>query len=184
VSTGMNNSTTSLDSTVQSPTFQGFQATTDNSFAGYDPNASFIGRQIPEYGRSTSTSSMRTTPTGTTRRVTTSRNTGRNTLGVSGMNTAGSRSVRAATSSSFDFSPFEVNDRAIGFQTRLNRLSLPSIVPENIDVKIMQTPTGNTATLSGTVPTTKDRRVMEMLLRLEPGIDRIQNNLQVDSPKL
>lgn len=49
---------------------------------------------------------------------------------------------------------------------------------ENVGVAIE----GTTAIVSGTVSNESDRRMSELLLRLEPGIDRVENRVQVIPP--
>jgi len=51
-----------------------------------------------------------------------------------------------------------------------NRLRLPQV-----DIAIED----RTAIVSGTVPTDRQRRLVEMILRFEPGIDTVQNRLTV-----
>jgi len=50
--------------------------------------------------------------------------------------------------------------------------------PPNIQVAVE----GRTAILKGTVPSANDRLVLERLLLLEPGIDKVQNELVVGGP--
>ncbi|TWU66325.1 MULTISPECIES: BON domain-containing protein [Crateriforma] len=64
----------------------------------------------------------------------------------------------------------QVRSSAVKTFSRLNRRGYGGV---NVQV------TGQTATLQGTVASEKDRRMSELLMRLEPGIYDVQNNLQV-----
>jgi len=105
----------------------------------------------------------------------------RTTTGRSGLSsTSNSRTVRAATTTDFAFSPMEVGNRTAEFQTRISRLPNLRVVPEQVNIKLEGTPEGNIATLTGTVPSERERKVMKQLLLLEPGIDKVENKLEIE----
>ncbi|MDR0869750.1 MAG: hypothetical protein LBN39_03065 [Planctomycetaceae bacterium] len=187
-STGSSGSSTptsgELGSTVELPEFQGFQTSTQ-TFIGIPDTAQFVGvdDMTSASGRTSATSSRRNTSTtrsATSRRTSSSRTSASRTMaGRSGLN-SNTRSVRAETTADFGFSPLEVANRETVFRTRLPRLNL-SIVPEQLDVKIGSTPEGTVATLNGTVATQRDRKLLQQLLLLEPGIDKVDNKLTVSA---
>lgn len=171
-----------LGEDVTVPEFQGFESISNQDFIGrQNSNAPFVGRE-EVFNSSTTRGSTRTTPSTTaTRRVTTTsrRTTGTRSMSTARTGTTGGREVRAATTTDFAFSPMEVSNRETSFRTRLGRLPNFRAIPEQVDIKISQTPTGTVATLSGTVSTERDRRLAKQLVLLEPGIDRVENNLVV-----
>ena len=72
-----------------------------------------------------------------------------------------------------------VNSEAITTElaTRLSRISGLQNAPQAADVQVNLE--GRTAVLKGTVPTADARLVLERLLLLEPGVDKVQNELVV-----
>lgn len=73
----------------------------------------------------------------------------------------------------------EVGHREAGFQNRLHRIPNLRSLPSQVQVKIENTPTGNVATLKGTVSNERDRKIAKQLLLLEPGVDKVDNQLIV-----
>ena len=65
----------------------------------------------------------------------------------------------------------------------MGRLPDFSVIPDQVDIKIGQTPAGTVATLTGTVSTERDRRLVKQLILLEPGIDKVENNLIVSDDR-
>ncbi|MDR2441186.1 MAG: hypothetical protein LBE12_17635 [Planctomycetaceae bacterium] len=186
-SSGSSSGSTSSDlgSTIETPAFQGFQDTTSQTFIGRDSSVPFIGREEAFSDRQTSTNNKRTTTTATssTRRTTSSRTSSRSmtSRSASGQNSSSSgRTVRAVTQAEVAFSPMEVNHRTTEFQTRITRLPNLHILPEQISVKQESTPQGNIATLTGTVSSERERKIMKQLLLLEPGIDKVENKLIIN----
>lgn len=172
-----------LGSTVDMPEFQGFE-TQQQTFVGIPDNASFVGVDDVSSGNNNVTSSRRNTSTRrttTTRRTTSSRmSASRTSMGRSTANSRNSTSVRATTTADFGFSPLGVAGRENAFRTRLPRLNL-SVVPEQLNVQVNSKPEGTVATLNGTVATQRDRKLIQQLLLLEPGIDKVDNQLVIRS---
>lgn len=50
------------------------------------------------------------------------------------------------------------------------------------DLQISLSATERSATLTGTVPTENDRQIAELLLKFEPGLENVTNDLQVQNP--
>ncbi|MDR1271028.1 MAG: hypothetical protein LBK82_16055 [Planctomycetaceae bacterium] len=176
---------TEFGSTIETPTFQGFQDPTSQDFIGRDSSIPFMGRvREPFTDRQTSTSNRRTVATTTTRRTTASRMTSSRSMSTarSGLNSssANGRTVRAATQAEFALLPIDVYHRTTEFQTRITRLPNLHIIPEQIGVNLESTPQGNVATLTGAVPSERERKVMKQLLLLEPGIDKVENKLTLN----
>ena len=84
----------------------------------------------------------------------------------------------------FAFSPMEVEKRQTDFRHRMTRLPNLRVLPEQVGIDIAPTSTGSVATLTGTVATERERKIVEQLLRLEPGIDSVRNELVVDAGKI
>ncbi len=177
-STGMDNSASELTSTQDAPTFQGFDSLGTSNFVGIPNSSSFIGTE-QTFEASKTTSSKRTT-TPTTRRTSTSRTSSNRTgtMNRTSRTSTGDRNVRALTTSEVTFSPMEVDQRSTELQSRIVRIPNLSPVSNRIGVKV----DGNSVTLSGNVPTTHERKIAEQLVRLEPGVDSVRNQLVV-TPK-
>ena len=179
-STGMSNDPTVLSSTQDTPEFQGFQTLGNSKFIGVPTSSTFIGTE-QSFDPSTSTSSRRaTTATATTRRPITASRT--STSRISTMNrtsrtTNNPRSVRSVTSTEFVLSSAETNDLTAAIQTRLSRLPNFQAASEQIAVRMA----GGVTTLTGAVATPRDRKLAEQLLRLEPGVGVVDNQLTVKS---
>lgn len=71
----------------------------------------------------------------------------------------------------------EVDNRTTAIQTRITRLPSFQAVPEQIAVRME----GNAVTLTGTVATKHERKIAEQLVRLEPGIDSVNNQISVQT---
>ncbi|MDR1964462.1 MAG: BON domain-containing protein [Planctomycetaceae bacterium] len=180
--TGMTLETTEL------PEFSGFRPLEPGTFVGVDLDVPFVGTdpqpnrsnsstgsQATQNSRSTTSSSRRTTAS----RMTSSRTTAGGRMGTS--TTSGNRTVRAATTTDFDFVPTKPDHRLVDFKTQLTRLPNLQVIPKQIDIQFDNTPTGNIATLSGTVSSERERRVIKQLLLLQPGIDKVENKLAVST---
>jgi hypothetical protein len=185
--TGSSSNSSSANSefgtTIEAPTLQDFQESTSQTFIGRDSSIPFIGREEQPFSdRQTSSTTRRTTTStsSSTRRATSSRMTSNRSMSSSrsGLNSSGNgRTVRAATQAEFALSPMEVSQRTTEFQTRITRLPNLHLVPEQIEVNLESTPQGNIATLTGTVASERERKVLKQLLLLEPGIDKVENKL-------
>jgi hypothetical protein len=178
---GSSSTSTEFGTTIETPEFQGFD-TSSQTFIGIPDSTTFVGVDDAFAGQSRATSARRnttTTRTTTSRRTTASRGTTRSAMGSSyGANNA---SVRAATTTDFEISPFNLEDRQIAFQTRLTRLPQLNLsdIPKQVDIKFGNSTDGTVAVLNGTVSTEREKRVMKQLLLLEPGVDRVENKLVV-----
>ncbi|MEJ5340637.1 MAG: BON domain-containing protein [Thermogutta sp.] len=71
-----------------------------------------------------------------------------------------------------------VSQELTALVSRVTSQRLANGTPPNIQVAVE----GRTAILKGTVPSANDRLVLERLLLLEPGIDKVQNELVVAGP--
>jgi hypothetical protein len=77
----------------------------------------------------------------------------------------------------FDYAPTGVSE----VNARLSRhleASFPAVATNQIEVLVA----GNAATLRGVVASEWDRKLAELLLRFEPGIARVENQLQIQPP--
>lgn len=95
--------------------------------------------------------------------------------GMNGMNSQNPRArLKVPMRLSFTVPPEAIARRASEFQTRVTRL--PSVQElGNVTVRVED----GKAILSGDVPTTEDRDLVERLALLEPGIDSVENKLEV-----
>ena len=85
------------------------------------------------------------------------------------------RAVRSATSIDFDFTMPSREMQPTMVATHLNRV--PGI--QEGQVSFTSSPVGTTAVLTGTVASDRERRVAQQLLLLEPGINRVENLLEI-----
>ena len=85
------------------------------------------------------------------------------------------RAVRAATSIDFDFAMPSREMQPMAIAAHLNRV--PGI--QDSQVSFTSSPVGTTAVLTGTVTSDRERRVAQQLLLLEPGINRVENLLEI-----
>ncbi len=192
-------------STMSSGQFLNFQSV--NQAEQFFGSSSFVGADSADIVNPLSalqgSSSGRTT--GLTGRTTTGL-TGRTTLGSSSLmglssrGLLGSRSsstyARSRTSSRYGsrsqtqrdvlrstvrvaFNPPVENSEQIAAElaARLSRIPGLKNAPQAANVQVDLE--GRTAILKGTVPTANDRLVLERLLLLEPGVDKVQNELVV-----
>jgi hypothetical protein len=183
-SSGSSSTGTEFGTTIETPTFQGFEDISSQTFIGRDSSVPFIGREEAFSDRQTASNSKRTTTTSsaarrttssrmTSSRSTTSRSSSRQTSSGNG------RTVRAVTQAGVAFSPMEVNRRTTEFQTRITRLPNLTVLPEQIGVTLENTPQGNIAVLTGNVVSEHERKIMKQLLLLEPGVDKVENKLSI-----
>ena len=173
-STGMSNDPTALTSMADTPTFQDFRPLGDSSFIGVPNTSTFIGTE-QSFDPSTSTSSRRpTTTTSTVRRTTTASRTSINRANtLTSRSTADQRSVRPVTSPGFEFLPMGTDARAAAIQTQIART--PNFQAAPVAVRME----GNVVTLTGTVATPQARKLAEQLVRLDPGVRTVNNQLTV-----
>jgi hypothetical protein len=89
------------------------------------------------------------------------------------------RAPAYATTLGFPYRPPAPSKLATDLQGVINRSSSLSGVKDNIRVSMA----GRMVILEGTVPTPRERRLAEALVRLEPGVAAVQNRLVVASPR-
>jgi hypothetical protein len=169
--------------TIEAPIVPESPDSTSQTFIGRDSSVPFIGREKPFSDQQTNNGRKPASTLSSTRRATSSRTmtSNRSMLGRSGINSSsGGRTVRATTQTEFSLSPMEVNHQATEFQTRISRLPSLHVIPEQIGVNLESTPQGNVATLTGTVNSERERKVMKQLLLFEPGIDKVDNKLIIN----
>jgi len=185
---GTSTAATSSINTEFGSTYQGVanvseQAATQGSFVGSGRPTGFVG--IDEFFVGSSNSSR--TSSNPRRQTTTVRPATRSTTQrQSGMMPSVTRStsgnanqfVRAVTSIDFDVATLSLQKRRATAETvalSLNRIQ----GIQNSQVTFKDSPAGTTAVLTGTVVSERDRRVAQQLLLLEPGIDRVENLLEI-----
>jgi hypothetical protein len=127
--------------------------------------------------RSTNTSRLASTTRTTTRPTTTAarRTTGTisRTTQAGGVN---NQTIRSATSISSDWLPSGGEIPSVSVEeSTLNRL--PGVFGSQVTYKT--SPLGATAVLTGTVSSDWDRRVAQQILLLEPGINQVENLLDI-----
>ena len=174
--TGAASTPTTLESAANLPEWQGFETLGNTVFVGVPNTPMFIG--VEQDSLRTTNPRRSTTTTATARRSTTTARmaTSRtNTMGRSSLSMSNSRSVRATASSEVAFSPMEVSDRTAAIQTRITRLPNFRAVPDQVAVRME----GGVVTLTGAVATPHERKLAEQLVRLEPGVAAVDNQLAV-----
>ena len=98
--------------------------------------------------------------------------------GMVGMGQQGTQSnqvVRSATSLGFDGTTFPAQRLLPIIETNLARIQ----GMQDGQVSFVNSPTGTTAVLTGTVSSERGRQVAQQLLLLEPGINRVENRLDI-----
>jgi|GEM_PF-792309 len=193
-------------STMSSGQFLNFQSV--NQAEQFFGSSSFVGADsadVVDPLSATQGTSRSGVSSGLTGRTTTGL-TGRTTLGTGGLTGLSSRGLLGSrTSSSYSrsrtgslygsrgrtqqdvirsavrvgFNPPTPNSEAVSTElaARLSRIPGLQNAPQSANVQVNLE--GRTAVLKGTVPTASDRLVLERLLLLEPGVDKVQNELVV-----
>ena len=95
--------------------------------------------------------------------------------GATQLGGSNSQTIRSVTSLDSDMASLSVQRSLPTLDAHLARL--PGI--QGSQVTIMSSPTGSTAVLTGTVASDRARKVAQQLLLLEPGINRVDNRLEV-----
>ena len=170
-------STPGVENQAQTATFVG--GGKPDAFVGtVDIYASFFGASRTARSTSRASAARATTTSRPRTSATTSRVAG-TTMGLTsqagGVN---SQTVRALTS--FDD----------GFTFSTERAAQPTIESyfariqgvQDMQLSFTNSLQGATAVVSGAVPTVRERRVVQQMLLLEPGIDRVDNRLEIRSP--
>ena len=146
---------------------------------GGRPNA-FVGTtEIYNTSSSRSASSSRqTTAARTTARSVTTTAARRTTAATTRTAQAGSannQTIRSITSIDFDFVTPSSRMQSDAVTTHLNRVN----GIQDSQVAFRNSPQGTTAILTGTVASARERNVAQQLLLLEPGINRVENRLEL-----
>lgn len=163
--------------------FQGVEnVAAAGGFIGGGSPSSFVGRdEIYRSGsssrstRSTNTTRLATTTART--RTTVASATQRQTTRMTGISQLGtnSQTIRSTTSLDSDVNSLSVQRSSPILETQLARLQ----GIQGSQITFTSSPAGTTAVLTGTVTSNSDRRVAQQLLLLEPGINRVDNRLEV-----
>lgn len=129
---------------------------------------------------SSSTRASRTsrTATATTRpRTTTAAMAQRRAGTMGGISSLGSNNqvIRSLTSLDSDMAIFPIQRPQPAVNTSLARIQ----GIQDYRVTFIQSSLGTTAVLKGSVPSERERKVAQQILLLEPGIDRVENRLEI-----
>ena len=163
-------------STTGSSEVQNFSE--QGGFIGSGRPSAFVGVHEIYNTSSRTSSSARLTTTTRPRTTATSMPAQRQTRMTAGVGQLGSQSnqnIRSATSLGFN-GPTSPMQRSLPvIETNLARIQ----GIQDSQVAFVNSPTGTTAVLTGTVSSAWERRVAQQLLLLEPGINRVENRLDV-----
>ena len=179
-------------SSSSSPTTSSISTDFGDSYGGVENVAAtsagtFVGRPITDFvgttdfygGSSNSTrtaNTTRRTSTRTTaaRSATTTARRATTTTARTSTTGANNQTIQSITSIDFDFvvPPQRLQAAEIGAQ--LDRAGI-----RDSQITFTSSPMGTTAVLTGTVATDGERRVAQQRLLLEPGINRVENRLEV-----
>ncbi|GHT20793.1 hypothetical protein FACS189419_00580 [Planctomycetales bacterium] len=173
-----------LTETTDTPEQQALEDNSNRGFIGGGTADGFVGvDEIYDSFAPKNSSNNRSTGTSASRRSTTRRSTssstrqGANRMGRdANTGTNNGNFVRAATKADFDYTPLPANQRISEMQLHLEGVK----GLQNESVKIQNTPTGTVAVITGNVSTERERKLAKQLLLLEPGIDKVENNLKVE----
>jgi len=150
-------------------------------FVGSGRPTAFVG--IDEI-YNTSSSARRTTSSSAARMATTARpriatSAAQRQAGAARMSSAlgntGTQTIQSTTSLDPDMVVIQVRQPLTTAEVQLSRIR----GIRDGQVLFSDTPMGTTAVLTGTVASERERRVAQQLLLLEPGINRVENLLQV-----
>jgi len=161
--------TTSVDNQVEAAAFVG----------GGRPDA-FVG--TTDVFTRTATTSRTTRTVTTTARARTATATTQRQAGTASRITAASgtqagQTIQSATSLDFDFtlSPSSLQRTQPAIATGLTRIQ----GIQDSQLSLTASPIGTTAVLTGTVSSDRARKVAQQLLLMEPGIQRVENLLEI-----
>jgi len=118
--------------------------------------------------RTTTPTARRTTTTAARRATTTAARTSQTGAGTD-------QTIRSVTSMDFDVAIPSQRIQPATAETLVNRIQ--SI--QDSHVSFRSSSAGTTAVLTGTVASDRERRVAQQLLLLEPGINRVENRLEI-----
>ena len=96
-------------------------------------------------------------------------------LGASQLGSLGNQAIRSVTSLDFDSSGLSMQRPLPTIETSLTRVQ----GMQGVQVSLADSAAGTTAVLTGSVSSERERRVAEQLLLLEPGVNRVENLLEV-----
>ena len=95
-------------------------------------------------------------------------------------NLGGNQAIRSTTSP--DFAPTDFNSGGLSMQRPLPTIEMGLTRIQGMRdsrVSLTDSPTGTKAVLTGSVSSERERRVAQQLLLLEPGINRVENLLEI-----
>lgn len=162
--------------------FQGFEQVTEGSFIGRGDSSTFIGR--PVGNSATASRNTRTTISTSSVRRTTSSRTSSNRLATARTSTGGGLSASG-----------EIRSKATaGEELQISETHAENAQPESFNrggilgrrmatisdtATVSFDATSGEATLRGTANSLRERRTLEQLLRLEPGVQRVRNEMRL-----
>jgi hypothetical protein len=127
--------------------------------------------------RSSTTSRTTTATRPRTQMATASRTAGATNRSTQLGNTSNQQLVRALTSLDADLMIPIMSPRPMPTTIGASLARLQGI--QDSQITFTSSPTGTTAVLTGTVSSDRERKVAEQFLLLEPGIDRVNNKLEI-----
>lgn len=136
-----------------------------SAFTGMGTNAAFVGNQNATQRRSNSASQMFS-------QLQNLANQNRNN------NTSNTVQQRMRPTLQLGFAPAAIDSTALQSTLQTNLASIPQLGDRAQNVRSVADSTG-VVTLTGTVANEDDRRMMELVMRLEPGVREIRNELKV-----
>jgi len=180
VNVGTGTTNASAINTQFGNTFQGVENVSESGgFIGSGRPTGFVG--VDEFHNNSRANNRRTTTPArqVSRAATPQRRTAMQT-GTAGQNAMGSnnQSIRSVASVDIDVAVSASRERlptAKTLESSLNRIH----GIQGGQVTFRSSPTGMTAVLTGTVASERERRVAQQLLLMEPGIDQVENLLEI-----
>ena len=163
---------------------QNAAAQAQGTFVGAGRPDAFVGMAdiYSIYGNTTnrsasSSAARRTTAARTTVRptTTTARRATTTAARTSQTGASNSQTIRSVTSMDFDAAMPAQRIQPATAETLLNRVH----GIQDSHVSFRSSPMGTTAVLTGTVASGRERRVAQQLLLFEPGINRVENRLEI-----
>ena len=165
----------------EASTFQGVEnVAAQGGFVGVSNLNAFVGiteiyAQSGGTGRSSSGSSRLTTTAARPRAVSTAQRQPARAPGASTLGGANSQTIRSSTSLDSDVASLAVRTPTATLESQLTRIQ----GIQDGHISFTSLPAGATAVLTGTVASNNERRVAQQLLLLQPGINRVDNRLEI-----
>ncbi|MDR1484052.1 MAG: hypothetical protein LBT09_04425 [Planctomycetaceae bacterium] len=161
-----------------------------STFIGINTSVKFVGTD-EIFDSTSSTSTARRTTTSTTRTSATRRtNTAnRSTSQSSNRITNAGRAIASSATFEPNYGEPTINNsqpiaasRLPEIKAKLLRLPSLKLNAERLDISVVGTSSGVVAELRGVVATERESKILKQLLLLEPGIDRVKNELKIEPP--